>query len=65
MIADYRFSARQVEGTKRRMSDSGRVYRRLLATQDNRKVSGGWPRVLSSMKSFVETGYGLNVFGGL
>jgi uncharacterized protein YndB with AHSA1/START domain len=28
------------------------------------KVSGGWPRVLSSMKSFLETGKGLNVFGG-
>lgn len=27
------------------------------------KVSGGWPRVLSSMKSFLETGAGLNVFG--
>ncbi|MDB6027386.1 MAG: polyketide cyclase [Verrucomicrobiales bacterium] len=26
------------------------------------KVSGGWPRVLSSMKSFLETGKGLNVF---
>ena len=28
------------------------------------KVSGGWPRVLSSMKSFLETGKGLNVFSG-
>ena len=28
------------------------------------KVSSGWPRVLSSMKSFLETGKGLNVFGG-
>ena len=28
------------------------------------KVSWGWPRVLSSMKSFLETGKGLNVFGG-
>ena len=28
------------------------------------KVSWGWPRVLSSMKSFLETGRGLNVFGG-
>lgn len=27
-------------------------------------VSGGWPRVLSSMKSFLETGKGLNLFGG-
>ena len=27
------------------------------------KVSRGWPRVLSSMKSFLETGKGLNVFG--
>ena len=27
-----------------------------------RKVSWGWPRVLSSMKSFLETGKGLNVF---
>jgi uncharacterized protein YndB with AHSA1/START domain len=26
-----------------------------------RKVSRGWPRVLSSMKSFLETGKGLNV----
>jgi uncharacterized protein YndB with AHSA1/START domain len=25
------------------------------------KVSGGWPRVLSSMKSFLETGEGLNI----
>jgi uncharacterized protein YndB with AHSA1/START domain len=28
-----------------------------------KKVSGGWPRVLSSMKSFLETGKGLDVFG--
>ncbi len=27
-------------------------------------VSGGWPQVLSSMKSFLETGKGLNVFCG-
>ena len=27
-----------------------------------KKVSGGWPRVLSSMKSFLETGEGLNLF---
>ncbi len=26
------------------------------------KVSRGWPRVLSSMKSYLETGKGLNVF---
>jgi uncharacterized protein YndB with AHSA1/START domain len=26
------------------------------------KVSWGWPRVLSSLKSFLETGKGLNVF---
>ena len=26
------------------------------------KVSGGWPRVLSSMKTFLETGKGLNIF---
>ncbi len=26
------------------------------------KVSSGWPRVLSSMKSFLETGKGLNVW---
>lgn len=26
------------------------------------KVSGGWPRVLSSMKTFLETGKGLNLF---
>ncbi len=26
-----------------------------------RKVSGGWPRVLSSLKSFLETGHGLGV----
>jgi uncharacterized protein YndB with AHSA1/START domain len=29
-----------------------------------RNVSWGWPRVLSSMKSFLETGKGLNVFDG-
>ena len=28
------------------------------------KVSSGWPRVLSSMKSFLETGKGLNVWAG-
>jgi uncharacterized protein YndB with AHSA1/START domain len=28
------------------------------------KVSWGWPRVLSSLKSFLETGKGLNVFCG-
>lgn len=28
------------------------------------KVSWGWPRVLSSMKSFLETGKGLNIFAG-
>jgi uncharacterized protein YndB with AHSA1/START domain len=27
-----------------------------------KKVSGGWPRVLSSMKTFLETGKGLNIF---
>lgn len=26
------------------------------------KVSWGWPRVLSSLKSFLETGKGLNIF---
>jgi uncharacterized protein YndB with AHSA1/START domain len=26
------------------------------------KVAWGWPRVLSSMKSFLETGNGLNIF---
>jgi len=29
-----------------------------------RGVSWGWPRVLSSMKSFLETGKGLNIFAG-
>lgn len=29
-----------------------------------RGVSWGWPRVLSSMKSFCETGKGLNIFAG-
>ncbi len=29
-----------------------------------KKVSGGWPRVLSSLKSFLETGKGLNLFCG-
>jgi hypothetical protein len=29
-----------------------------------REVSSGWPRVLSSMKSFPESGKGLNVFAG-
>jgi uncharacterized protein YndB with AHSA1/START domain len=28
------------------------------------KVSWGWPRVLSSLKSFLETGKGLNIFAG-
>ena len=28
------------------------------------KVSGGWPRVLSSLKSFLETGTGLDIFAG-
>jgi uncharacterized protein YndB with AHSA1/START domain len=28
------------------------------------KVSGGWPRVLSSLKSFLETGKGINVWAG-
>jgi hypothetical protein len=44
----------------------------LKVTHDNLKagskmlrgVSWGWPRVLSSMKSFLETGKGLNVFAG-
>lgn len=26
------------------------------------KVAGGWPRVLSSLKSYLETGKGLNIF---
>ena len=26
------------------------------------RVSGGWPRVLSSLKTFLETGKGLNIF---
>ena len=29
-----------------------------------RGVSWGWPRVLSSLKSFLETGKGLNIFAG-
>jgi uncharacterized protein YndB with AHSA1/START domain len=29
-----------------------------------RKISGGWPRVLSSMKSFLETGKALNIWAG-
>lgn len=28
------------------------------------KVAWGWPRVLSSLKSFLETGEGLNIFAG-
>jgi uncharacterized protein YndB with AHSA1/START domain len=28
------------------------------------RVAWGWPRVLSSLKSFLETGKGLNVYGG-
>jgi len=28
------------------------------------KVAWGWPRVLSSLKSFLETGKGLNVWAG-
>jgi len=27
-----------------------------------KKVSGGWPRVLSSLNTFLETGNGLNIF---
>jgi uncharacterized protein YndB with AHSA1/START domain len=27
-----------------------------------KKVAGGWPRVLSSLKTFLETGKGLNIF---
>ena len=42
----------------------------LTVTHDNFKagsamvknVSGGWPRVLSSLKSFLETGTGLDIF---
>jgi uncharacterized protein YndB with AHSA1/START domain len=33
-------------------------------TDMSTKVSNGWPRVLSSMKSFLETGKPLNVWGG-
>lgn len=29
-----------------------------------RRVSWGWPRVLSSLKSFLETGRGLNIWAG-
>ena len=29
-----------------------------------RGVSWGWPRVLSSLKTFLETGKGLNIFAG-
>lgn len=28
------------------------------------KISGGWPRVLSSLKSYLETGKGINVMAG-
>ncbi len=28
------------------------------------KVSWGWPRVLSSLKSFLETGKGFNIMAG-
>jgi uncharacterized protein YndB with AHSA1/START domain len=42
----------------------------LVVTHDNfktgskmaGKVDGGWPRVLSSLKSFLETGEGLDIF---
>ncbi len=27
-------------------------------------VSWGWPRVLSSLKSYLETGRGINIFAG-
>lgn len=45
---------------------------RLVVTHDLLKagsemakaISGGWPRVLSSMKSFLETGQPLNVWAG-
>lgn len=29
------------------------------------KVSGGWPRVLSSLKSYLETGKPLNIWAGM
>ena len=42
----------------------------LTVTHDNfktgsdmaEKVAGGWPKVLSSLKTFLETGKGLNIF---
>ncbi len=36
-----------------------------LASKMAPKVCEGWPRVLSSMKSFLETGKGLNVWAGM
>ena len=33
-------------------------------SEREKNVSWGWPRVLSSMKSFLETGKGLNVYAG-
>ena len=33
-----------------------------LSADMARKVSGGWPLVLSSMKSYLETGKGLDIF---
>lgn len=35
-----------------------------LETVMANKVSGGWPRVLSSLKSFLETGAGLDISAG-
>jgi uncharacterized protein YndB with AHSA1/START domain len=43
---------------------------RLTVTHDEltadmrRKITGGWPRVLSSLKSFLETGRPLDVYAG-
>ena len=34
-----------------------------LSPEMHRKITSGWPRVLSSLKSFLETGRPLDVFG--
>ena len=63
-LADKSRVTFEIEAVK----DRGMVS--LIVTHDQLKagsrmadaVAGGWPRVLSSMKSFLETGKGLNIF---
>lgn len=55
------FEIEPLEDTVRlRVTHSGLKHRSGM----EKGVSWGWPRVLSSLKSFLETGKGLNVFTG-